>query len=144
VNILLISTLLSALAGQLHYDAPPPPPPPPAVEEEKYEVLKSYKGEVTAYTSREEETDETPFTSASGETVYWGMIATNAYPFGTHVRFPDLYGDKVFEVKDRMHSRYKRRMDIWFPELGRADDFGLRTTKIEIVREIPKTELAKK
>ncbi len=113
-------------------------------EEARIEVIKSYAGEITAYSSREEETDDTPFITANGSTVHWGMVATNAYPFGTKMRFPDLYGDRIFTVKDRMHSRYKNRIDIWFPETDHAQRFGLQTTRVEIIQEKKPEEISMK
>ena len=139
---MLISALLSSWLGQVQTQTPPPAPP--QVIEEQFEVVKSYTGEVTAYTSREEETDDTPFIAASGATVHWGMIASNAYPFGTRVRFPEIYGDKIFIVKDRMHSRFQNRVDIWFPEYSNARHFGLKNTKIEIVRLASTNQLSVK
>jgi 3D (Asp-Asp-Asp) domain-containing protein len=143
MNIVIISTILGSLLGTFGLTAAiPASAPAPAgelaqeiVSPEPYEVVKSFKGEVTGYSSREEETDETPFIAASGDTVYWGMVATNAYPFGTRIRFPELYGDKVFVVGDRMNARYQNRIDIWFPEYERALAFGLQNTKVEIVRD---------
>jgi len=46
---------------------------------------------------------------------------------------PDLYGDKIFIVEDRMNKRYTYRVDIWFPTRQAAKNFGLKTIKIEIV-----------
>ncbi len=132
MNIMIISALLSSWLDKVQPEIQPPAPPQAIVE--KFEIVKSFTGEVTAYTSREEETDSTPFIAASGATVHWGMVATNAYPFGTQVRFPDIYGDKIFVVKDRMHSRFENRLDIWFPEYSHARHFGLKNTKVEIVR----------
>lgn len=137
MSIILISAILGTFLSTPAVTTTPPAPTP--IEEPQYEVAKSYIGEVTAYTSREEETDDTPFIAASGKTVYWGMVATNAYPFGTEIRFPDLYGEKVFVVGDRMHSRFQNRIDIWFPEYSTARKFGLKNTRIEIVH-LPKVE----
>jgi len=60
---------------------------------------------VTAYTSAPEETDDTPFTTASGQTVRDGIVATNLLPFGTKIRIPKYFGERVFEVQDRMNVR---------------------------------------
>ena len=132
----ILAALIGSFLGKASAIAvPPPPPPPPAVVVELPRIEKEFDCEVTAYTSRPEETDDTPFIAASGHTVHWGMVASNAYPFGTQLRFPDLYGDKVFVVKDRMHSRYTSRMDIWFPEYEKAKSFGLKKTKVQVLRE---------
>ena len=145
MDISIISAFLSAfLWNKSPASATLQAPQPPIVEQEPYEVVRNYIGEVTAYTSREEETDDTPHITASGHVVYWGMVATNAYPFGTKLRFPDVYGDKIFVVKDRMHSRFQNRIDIWFPEYERAVQFGLKKIRVEIIREKRKPELALK
>ncbi len=87
---------------------------------------------VTAYSSEVGQTDSTPFTTASGTTVRDGVVAANFLPIGTHVKFPDLYGEKVFVVEDRMNARYWKHMDIWMPETSEAKNFGLQWTTIEV------------
>lgn len=147
MDIILVSALLGSFIGKTKAQIAPPPQPTPVVVEakkEEHEVVKSFTVEVTAYSSREEETDSTPFIAASGEHVYWGMIASNAYPFGTKVRFPELFGDKIFVVGDRMHSRFSHRMDIWFPEYQQAYQFGLKKTTVEIVQEAKASEISMK
>lgn len=88
---------------------------------------------ITGYSSRPEETDDTPFITASGTTVRDGIVATNLLPFGTKVRLPSLFGDKVFTVEDRMHSRYPDRLDVWFSEYENAKQFGKRYAIVEVV-----------
>jgi 3D (Asp-Asp-Asp) domain-containing protein len=118
---------------------------PPSIEVGRdYKVLASYTGEVTAYSSTVAETDDTPFIAASGEHVYWGMIATNAHPFGTKVRFPEIYPDRLFTVGDRMNKRYSHRLDIWFPDSEQARRFGLQETTVEIVKIDDNSHLTKK
>jgi len=41
-----------------------------------------------------------------------GVIATNILPFGTKVRIPEIFGDKVFVVEDRMARKHADRVDI--------------------------------
>ena len=88
---------------------------------------------VTAYSSTPEETDDTPFIAASGLRVYDGMIAANWLPFGTKVRFPDIFGNRVFTVYDRMHERNADKVDIWFATKNEAIKFGSRYTKVEVL-----------
>ena len=73
-------------------------------------------------------------------------IATNDLPLGTHVKFPELYGDKVFVVRDRMNARYTGtgRIDFWVgsvtpdtPEIiaeakAKARAFGVKRVKMEV------------
>lgn len=97
-------------------------------------VAKTIKMMITAYSSTPEETDSTPFISASGKHVKDGFIANNMLPFGTKVRIPQLYGDKVFIVEDRMHQRKgKYHVDIWFPEQIQAKEFGAKLADIEVL-----------
>lgn len=92
---------------------------------------------ITAYTSTPGQTDSTPFIGASGKHVYDGMIAANWLPFGTKVKIPALYGDKVFTVDDRMNSRYGYgRMDIWLDTTRtEALKFGVKRVEIQIFYE---------
>jgi 3D (Asp-Asp-Asp) domain-containing protein len=89
---------------------------------------------ITAYSSTPEETDDTPFITAAGTPVKDGIVANNLFPFGTKIRIPDIYGDKVFVVEDRMNSRKgDNHFDIWFATKEAAKNFGVVTTYIEIV-----------
>jgi 3D (Asp-Asp-Asp) domain-containing protein len=89
---------------------------------------------ITAYSSDPEETDDTPFTTASGKFVRDGIVANNYLPFGTKIRLPELYGDKIFEVEDRMNCRKsKYHIDIWFPSHSDAESFGVTRTDVEII-----------
>lgn len=100
----------------------------------KVEAIRTYRYvPMTAYTSRPEETDSTPFITADGSHVRDGIVACNFLPFGTKVRIPSLFGDKVFEVHDRMNKRYPYKMDFWMEDLGEARQFGVRYAHIEIV-----------
>ena len=47
------------------------------------------------------------------------------------MKFPSLYGDKIFIVEDRMKSNYK--VDIWFPTRQEAKNFGIKRVEIEIL-----------
>ncbi len=88
----------------------------------------------TAYSSTVWQTDDTPFTTAAGTQVRDGIIANNMLPFGTKIRIPELYGDKVFVVEDRMNRRKgDYQIDIWFSSYGEAKEFGAQTTYIEIL-----------
>lgn len=91
---------------------------------------------ITAYSSTPDQTDDTPFITASGTRTRDGVIAANFLPIGTKVRIPTVYGEKVFVVEDRMNSRYWKRMDIWMATRSEALRFGLRTLPVEIIKEI--------
>ncbi|PIZ95749.1 MAG: hypothetical protein COX80_03375 [Candidatus Magasanikbacteria bacterium CG_4_10_14_0_2_um_filter_33_14] len=97
---------------------------------------------MTAYSSEAAQTDDSPCIPADykynlcehyeqeGEQ---NSIAANFLPMGTKVRFPDLYGDKIFVVRDRMNARYGYgRGDIWMPTKAEAISFGVKRVKMEI------------
>ena len=87
------------------------------------------QGIITAYTSSVEETDDTPFITASNETVRDGIVANNCLPFGTEV----VIDGKVYEVQDRMNSRYGCEwFDIWMTEKAAALEWGVRDRHVVI------------
>lgn len=92
---------------------------------------------ITAYNSDPAQTDDTPCITANGFDVceHWqeDTIAANFLKFGTKVRIPELYGDKIFVVRDRMNQRYTSRIDIWMKDKADAQKFGVKVAKIEIV-----------
>ncbi len=90
---------------------------------------------ITAYSSCPHETDSDPFITASGNWVQDGVVAANFLPFGTEIKIPELYGNKIFIVQDRMHPRKKYQVDIWFPTKEEAKEFGAHYTDIELVEE---------
>jgi len=88
---------------------------------------------ITAYSSQEGETDSTPFVTAAGTTVRTGVVAANWLPLGTQVRIPDIFGDQVFTVEDRMAQKNNHKLDVWFPSTSDALRFGVRSTRVEIL-----------
>lgn len=99
-------------------------------EEAKSKVVKVI---VTAYSSTVSQTDEDPFTTASGIQVKDGIVANNMLPFGTEIKIPEYFGERVFVVEDRMHSRKGPYwVDIWFESTEEAKEFGIKEAYIEI------------
>jgi 3D (Asp-Asp-Asp) domain-containing protein len=104
--------------------------------------VKTIKVVATAYNSLEGQTDNSPCVPAMvsfnlcefyEENGYGNSIAANFLPLGTHVRFPDLYGDKVFVVRDRLNAKYGYgRIDMWLPDYDEAKLFGVKRIKMEI------------
>lgn len=88
---------------------------------------------VTAYSSTVDQTDSSPFITANGTYVYDGVIATNFLPFDTKVKFPEMYGDKIFIVEDRMAKKNSHKMDIWMPSRSLALQFGVKSLAFEII-----------
>lgn len=96
--------------------------------------IKKVEVVITAYSSTVWQTDSTPFITASGSYVEDGIVANNLLPFGTRIKIPELYGDKIFIVEDRMNSRKGNyHVDIWFETYAQAKDFGAQTTYIEVL-----------
>lgn len=95
---------------------------------------KVIKAMITAYTSTPDQTDDTPLVSASGRIVYDGMIAANCLAFGTKVKIPAVFGDKVFTVYDRMNKRYGcNHFDVWLPtSRAEAMKFGVKKVDVEV------------
>jgi len=95
---------------------------------------------ITAYSSSLDETDSTPFITASNQRVRRGIIATNELPMGTKVMIiglenscmPDIV---IFEVQDRTNRRYSYRLDIWCESKEEAFKVGRQTKEIVIVQE---------
>jgi len=96
-------------------------------------VVAQYWVPVTAYSSTVDQTDSTPFITASGTHVRDGVIACNFLRFGTRVRFPQLYGQKIFVVEDRMALKNSHKMDIWFVTREQAKQFGIKIAKVEVL-----------
>lgn len=93
---------------------------------------------VTAYSSTVDQTDSTPFITASGQRVRDGLIAANFLPFGSKVKIPEFFGDKVFTVQDRMHKRKTNNVDVWMPTKEHAINFGRHKAEIVVI-ETPKS-----
>lgn len=94
---------------------------------------RTYVVEASGYSSTHDQTDDTPFITASGTYVRDGVIAANFLPIGTVVKIPDLFGNKMFIVEDRMNKRYWMNIDVWFASREAALQFGRKHVKIEIV-----------
>lgn len=91
---------------------------------------------ITGYSSSPWETDDTPYITASGSFVREGIIANNLFPFGTKLKIPEIFGEKIFVVEDRLNSNKSYyHVDVWFPSQEEAMNFGKRWTYIEIIQE---------
>jgi 3D (Asp-Asp-Asp) domain-containing protein len=88
---------------------------------------------VTAYTSDPDETSDHPLITASGAMVRDGVIAANFLPFGTQIKIPALFGDKIFTVEDRTSQKFSGRVDIWMPTYSQAVVFGIRHAAIVVL-----------
>lgn len=98
---------------------------------------------VTAYSARKVECDGDPFITAYQNPVREGTIAISrdlesefGWREGDRVH---LAGLGVFEVNDRMASRWKKRVDIFFHDTKKALSFGIKQSKAVKV-DIPDRE----
>lgn len=109
-------------------------------------VKRSQVVVATAYSSEAAQTDSTPCIPAMwkfdlcenfAKTGIEDTIAANFLPLGTEVRFPEVYGDKVFVVRDRMNSKYngKSRIDFWMNQKSDAIKFGAQRMKMEVLEK---------
>ena len=98
---------------------------------------------ITAYSSTRDQTDSSPCITANGYNVCVAnaenVIAANFLPFGSRVQIPELFGDHVFTVHDRMNKRYGNRVDIWMTSRQKAKQFGVKRATIVV---LPKEEKA--
>jgi len=102
----------------------------PENENKKPKIIKYTT--ITAYSSTVDQCDSTPFITANGTFVHDGVVAANFLPFGTKIKIPELFGDKVFSVEDRMNEKYHYRVDIWMTTRELAKQLGVKYVKIEV------------
>lgn len=104
----------------------------------EYIVVSTSTHVMTAYNSEPGQTDNSPCITANGFNVCEhgeeDTIAANFLKFGTKVRIPELFGDRIFVVRDRMNKRHADRVDIWMKNRNDALKFGIKTAKIEVLK----------
>jgi len=92
---------------------------------------------ITAYNSEPGQTDDSPCITANGFDVCANgvedTIAANFLSFGSKVMIPELFGDRVFTVRDRMNRRFSNRVDVWMLAKQDARQFGVKFAKIQIL-----------
>lgn len=105
-----------------------------------YRVVRTTTHTMTAYNSEAAQTDNSPCITANGFNVckhgIEDTVAANFLPMGTKIRIPDLFGDRVFTVRDRMNKRYSDRVDIWMIKKADALKFGVKKARIEVLEEV--------
>ena len=98
-------------------------------------VRQTMRVTITAYSSTPDQTWGDPFITASGKRVRDGIIAANMLPLGTKIKIPELFGNKIFVVEDRMHPRNYGKVDIWMETREEAKIFGVKHTSIVILED---------
>jgi len=133
-------------------------PPPPAAAAETFPAFPTPQAEpeplltvsVTGYSSTPDQTDDTPFLTASNTRVRAGIVALSRdllreYTPGARFGFGDLIeiaGAGIFHVEDTMNGRFHHRVDIWFPTRGEASRWGKRRLAMRRLETLEDTELA--
>ncbi|ADR37729.1 hypothetical protein Ocepr_2281 (plasmid) [Oceanithermus profundus DSM 14977] len=102
---------------------------------------------LTAYSSTPDQTDSTPFVTASGQRVRDGIVAVSrdleqqGLRFGSKVVVTRVTGPgcgpeaqalvgRVLEVQDRMHPRKRQQVDVWRPSREEALAIGRCTAEV--------------
>ena len=105
-----------------------------------FQVIRTSSHRITAYNSEINQCWGNPCITANGfnlrEHGIEDSIAANFLPFGAKVRIPELFGDKIFIVRDRMHERFSNSVDIWMLDKGEARQFGVKRAIIEILDQV--------
>lgn len=108
----------------------------PVVPENK--IIRTSTHVITAYNSEAAQTDDSPCITANGFNVcehgVEDTIAANFLKFGTKVQIPELFGDRVFIVRDRMNKKHPNRVDVWMVNKKDAIKFGVKTAKIVVIK----------
>ena len=167
INLLGPPILLAALAAWLGWAWMPPPGATGLVSETVLENLDAATGNVatlplksgtplefhrvvvTGYSSEAEETDDSPFMTASMTTVRDGCIALSRdmlrtftpgapFDFGDYALIP---GVGIFLVQDTMSPRWHGRADIWFADRGTAVSWGRRRVWLGRLPAAPQEQL---
>ncbi|MCX6795529.1 MAG: hypothetical protein NT165_02260 [Candidatus Falkowbacteria bacterium] len=106
-------------------------------QEPEYKVISTSVHKMTAYNSEVGQTDNSPCITANGFNVCEhgteDTVAANFLKMGTKVRIPELFGDRVFTVRDRMNARHATRVDVWMKDRSSAMKFGVKVAKIEVL-----------
>lgn len=145
ISPILITNLLANSESPIYKENPPPieeialannntllPLANPNNPEPK--IVKKIPVIVTAYSSTFWETWDDPLITAAGTKVRDGIVANNYLSFGTRIRMPELFGNKIFIVEDRLNSRKSDyHIDVWFPSYQQAKEFGVKYTYIEVL-----------
>lgn len=113
----------SALASSLAYSIPS------VSVYTQPDIVRSIMAEVTSYNSEPDQTDDTPFTTASGTTVHEGTAACPyEFPFGTRIQVEG----KDYICEDRMSDRFPDRFDIWMESEQESREWGVRSVRVII------------
>ena len=133
----LTTSILPTITTEALAPLDSPEPEPIKVSTPTIKIIKTSTHVITAYNSEAAQTDASPCITANGYNVCKSgvedTIAANFLEFGTTVQIPELFGDRVFVVRDRMNKRHADRVDVWMKDRSDAIHFGVKTAKIQVV-----------
>ncbi len=105
-----------------------------------YRVVERRWVWLTVYNSDPKQTDDTPWTGASGRLMIPNDAASNGLPIGTRFRIPAIFGQQPITVEDRMkQDKGPNALDYWTYhirdayELSRKYDLKHKPVLIEIL-----------
>ncbi len=134
-DIIMIDSLIKT--SSMDPEAAKIRPSLPQAEDKPVQIIKVSAHTITAYNSEPGQTDDSPCITANGFDVCLhgeeDTIAANFLPFGTKVQIPDLFGERIFVVRDRMNKRHANRIDVWMKDKDDAIQFGVKVAKIQVV-----------
>jgi 3D (Asp-Asp-Asp) domain-containing protein len=135
--------------------APKPAPKPATVTRTtSSRALLTLVAKSTAYNSIPNQTDSTPFVTATGARTRFGVVALSRdllrrIPYGSIVRIEDMgswtngrgrgtYNRMLsgvnFIVEDTMHPRKRNTVDVWMPTRRAAIQWGARQIRVTVIR----------
>lgn len=107
------------------------------ISEDGEVVVRTSTHVITAYNSEPGQTDNSPCITANNFNVCQhgeeDTIAANFLKFGTKVKIPELFGDRIFVVRDRMNRRHANRVDVWMVDKTDAINFGVKVAQIQVI-----------
>jgi 3D (Asp-Asp-Asp) domain-containing protein len=120
---------VAAIAKDGAEEVVPEPLPEPVSEDAGYVVLAT----VTGYANGSDG-GAVGTVTASGTTTHWGTVAADwsHFPLGTRMQI-EGFDDVVFVVEDTGSGVRGLLVDIWFPDVGTAQAFGMQTRQIRIL-----------
>ncbi len=103
----------------------------------KKQAINNKRVVLTAYNSEAAQTDGDPCSTANGFNVCQhgieDTVAANFLPMGTKIMIPELFGDRIFVVRDRMNKRFSNRVDVWMIKKSDALRFGVKQAEIVVL-----------
>jgi 3D (Asp-Asp-Asp) domain-containing protein len=132
VGACFLLALLADGCARFARPAPGPPVPRPPAP-----IVRELEVTATAYNSHPSQTDGDPTETASGERLQHGVRALavsddlfeGGLGFGARVEIDGLPGEWI--VMDRMHSRWRRKIDVYLGnDVDAAKRFGEKRVRI--------------